>query len=82
MELGEDAETYMMSEGRKVGWEGFGEDGRGQVVEVVSMMKGGGKEKKKVRNPWESSASEFEKDETDRLGEESFVVRGLCGGAR
>ena len=52
---------------RQEGWLGrFGEDRRGHGGRKKK------KKKKKARNPWESSASELEKDETDRLGEDSL----------
>ena len=33
-------ETYMMSEGRKVGWDGLEKIEEDRVVEIVLMMKG------------------------------------------
>ena len=73
MGLGKDTVVYMMSGGRKVGWEDLDKIEEDRVVEVVLMMKGGGKKKnKKARNPWDRSASELEKDETDRSGEDSL----------
>ena len=43
-----------------------------KVVAVGPIIKGGGKKKKRVKNPWDSSESEFEKGDTDESGEESL----------
>ena len=57
-------------------WEGLEKIEEDRVVELVPMMKGGGNKKEKARNPWESSASEFGKDETDRSGEDRLEEQG------
>ena len=52
MELAEDTELYMTSEGRRIYWEGLENFEAGGMVEIGLMMRGGGK--KKTGNPWES----------------------------
>ena len=57
MELGEKTEIYMVSEGRRVDWGDQATMEEEKVVDVNLMMEGGGKKKKRVKNPWDSSRS-------------------------
>ena len=80
MELGEDTDVFMMSEGRKVGWENLEKIEEDRVVEVVPMMTGGERRRRmqeESKDAQESAASDFETDETDgesSLGEEACMA--------
>ena len=66
-----------MSEWRKVEWKDLGRIEEDRVEKITPMMKSGGRKKKKARNPWESSASELEKDEGQE--KRAWVKRFVCG---
>ena len=73
MGLGRDTELYVMSEGRRVDWEGLGRIQAGRTVEMGLVTRGGGRKRKtKNGNRWESLASGGERKESDGSGRDSL----------
>ena len=74
MALGDETQIYMVSEGRRVDGRNLAGMEEEKVVDVRLMMKGGGKKKKRVKNPLGFSESEVEKSETDKTGGRCWMM--------